>query len=473
MLKNKKSIKKNILVTTVIFAFSIIFAFVLIEKYFLENEFKKQILQSSYQDISKKQKDVVTLIENTKNTLVDIYEMPIFKNAMAENNFQNISNIFYTIAQSNTYFMQLRYLDKDGFEKIRVDRVKNQINPLLVKENDFQNKSNRDYFIDAKNTKNIFISKLNLNKENNTIEFPYKPTVRVVLPIFEKDIFNGILIANLSINLFMESFLFDTMIADESRNVILPFDKSKKDFLKNLTDLFPNDTNEIISKNIYIKDDFISYKLQTEIQNKIIFIAKLKKEYFEDFQHDQLKLRILIFIALLIFSSILIYYFLKIIDKLFYAYHKLLLDEKIKYSNQEFDNSNKLISEEIDPELIISQAKTSMILTDSQCNIIYVNESFTKLFGYNANDVIGTNPRFLNQDDREQSGLEKVRVALKNEKPTTVVLRNYSVDNKLKYIELSISPIFEKETNKLKYFLGVHKDVTKEQKIMRDLRRIF
>jgi len=469
-----KKFRKSILVTLIISTLIIFVTFILLEKYYLENEFKKQVLNSSSLNITKKEKELNKLINDTKNSLKHISNLEDFKNAIKTNRFNHIKNIFLTLSQSNVYFMQLRYLDAQGKERLRVDRNKNSPAAFIVENHKLQDKSSRDYFLEAKDKKDIFISNLDLNMENNQIEFPYKSTIRVVLPIFENEEFMGELVMNLELNLFFDTTLFDIMISNSKGKVILPFDKEQKNFEKNIRNYLPSNIEEEITKyKKFIYKNYISYKLDTSIKNEVILILKLKDEYFKEFQKDQIKLRTLIFGILLIFVIIVIFIVFKKLNQLFYFYHKSKLEQRLKFSDKEFKSANTLLSKNIDPELILSQSTTSMILTDENIKILYVNSAFSKLYGYLEEEVIGKDPGFLRNEDIEQKGITKLRMALKDEKSTTVVIRNYTKSGELKYIELSISPIFKENSDRISYYLGIHKDVTKEQKILKDLKRMF
>ena len=139
-----------------------------------------------------------------------------------------------------------------------------------------------------------------------------------------------------------------------------------------------------------------------------------------------------------------------------------------KYRDNTPDISDYLIE-------ILDQAKNGMIITDPNISdnpIVFVNEAFTEMFGYLPEEVIGRNSRFLQGEDRDQPALDKIRAAIKEEKDITVTVRNYTKEGQLVYNELSISPIFDKKTERIKYFLGIEKNVTAIQDIIKKIKAI-
>jgi len=466
--------RKSILFTLIITTLTMFLFFVFIEKYFLENEFKEQVLNSSTLNIEKKEKQLNKLIENAKKLLIYIKDSKDFNDAVENKNFDKLENIFLTVSQTNSYFMQLRFIDKDGIERIRTDRNKDLNSVFIVKKENLQDKSTRDYFIKSKDKKEIFVSNLDLNVENGKIEFPFRPTIRIISPILKDDEFIGELIVNLEVNFLFDSMLFNTLITDTQGEVLLPFDKKQKNFDKNIKNYLPISVYENSRRlKKYIYENYISYKFDTEIKNDLILVLKLKDDFYKKFQDDQIEVRILIFGVFILFMIIVIFFVFRKINQVFHFYYKSKLEEKIKFSNKEFNSANTFLSKNIDPELILSQSSTSMILTDKNIKILYVNKAFTNLYGYTKDEVLGKDPGFLRNEDIEQKGIAKLREALSLKCSATVILRNYTKDNILRYIELSISPIFEENSDKIIYYLGIHKDVTKEQKILKDLKRIF
>lgn len=125
---------------------------------------------------------------------------------------------------------------------------------------------------------------------------------------------------------------------------------------------------------------------------------------------------------------------------------------------------------------ILDQAKNGVVISDPNLPdnpIIFVNEAFTELFGYTSEEVIGRNCRFLHREDRDQISLKEIQKAIKEERDITTTLRNYTKSGELVYNELTISPIFDKKTEKLKYFLGIQKDVTAIQKLIQQIKRML
>lgn len=124
---------------------------------------------------------------------------------------------------------------------------------------------------------------------------------------------------------------------------------------------------------------------------------------------------------------------------------------------------------------ILDQAKNGIAITDPNLPdnpLIYVNQAFSDLFGYTYDEVIHKNCRFLHGDDREQLALDEIRRAITAKINVTVTLRNYAKEGQLVYNEITISPIFDKETGKLLYFLGVQKDVSRVNQLMQQIKGI-
>ena len=103
--------------------------------------------------------------------------------------------------------------------------------------------------------------------------------------------------------------------------------------------------------------------------------------------------------------------------------------------------------------------------------IVYANEAFELITGYDREEIVGHNCRFLQGTDRDQPEIERIREALRDQKRVTVTLRNYRKDGTLFYNRFSIRPLLDRQ-GRLVYYLGIQYDVTDKVEAEEELRRL-
>jgi len=91
--------------------------------------------------------------------------------------------------------------------------------------------------------------------------------------------------------------------------------------------------------------------------------------------------------------------------------------------------------------------------------MIYVNDSFLKMTGYERREVIGRNCRFLQGPETDPESVARIREAIRQERPCLVDLLNYRKDGSRFWNGLSISPIRDR-AGRLTHFVGVQTDVS-------------
>ena len=109
------------------------------------------------------------------------------------------------LMESRNYYDQLRILDRNGMEKVRVDYLAGH--PAIIPESELQDKSDRYYYLDAKGlgSGEIYISPLDLNVEQGKVEIPYKPMIRYVRAVYdEKHAVLGYIVINYLANRIFE-----------------------------------------------------------------------------------------------------------------------------------------------------------------------------------------------------------------------------------------------------------------------------
>jgi len=120
----------------------------------------------------------------------------------------------------------------------------------------------------------------------------------------------------------------------------------------------------------------------------------------------------------------------------------------------------------------VAASSNGIVITDPKLPdnpIVYVNPAFEKISGYTTDEVRGRNCRFLQADDRDQSALDELRVALREKRECRVVLRNYRKDGTPFWNELYVSPVHD-EDGRLTNFVGVQNDISERRRIEEVLR---
>ncbi|MCE3027160.1 MULTISPECIES: PAS sensor domain-containing protein [Salinicola] len=113
-------------------------------------------------------------------------------------------------------------------------------------------------------------------------------------------------------------------------------------------------------------------------------------------------------------------------------------------------------------ERIVNASDDGIVVAEQEGDeniLIYVNEGFERLTGYSIDEILYRDCRFLQNGDRDQPAIDRVRTALREGRSCREVLRNYRKDGSQFWNELSITPVYDEE-DQLTYFVGVQKDVT-------------
>lgn len=116
-----------------------------------------------------------------------------------------LANLLSDAAETIGLYDQLRVLDADGMEIIRIDYSENE-GSLIKNKEALQDKSERYYFIEtmALSPDELYMSPLDLNVENGEIEEPKKPMLRIGKRIDDDD---GTPLGIVMVNINAQSFL--------------------------------------------------------------------------------------------------------------------------------------------------------------------------------------------------------------------------------------------------------------------------
>ncbi len=108
-------------------------------------------------------------------------------------------------------------------------------------------------------------------------------------------------------------------------------------------------------------------------------------------------------------------------------------------------------------------AVESVIITDWDKNIIFVNTGFEKISGYSRKEVLGKKPKILSSGRHEVSFYRDMHKTIYSGRTWKGDIINRRKDGRQYVVEATISPVFDQQDN-ISHFVSVRRDVTGERK---------
>ncbi|MCD4716184.1 MAG: PAS domain S-box protein, partial [Desulfobacterales bacterium] len=118
----------------------------------------------------------------------------------------------------------------------------------------------------------------------------------------------------------------------------------------------------------------------------------------------------------------------------------------------------------------IEQADETVMITDKQGNIQYVNPAFERITGYRKEEALGQNPRILKSGEHRKTFYENMWKTLTSRKVWSGTLINRKKDGTLYKEKATISPVLDNSEGLLNY-VAVKRDVTNELRMEKQFRQ--
>ncbi len=98
---------------------------------------------------------------------------------------QELYPFLYSLAMVSEKNMQIRFINKEGREQLRLERNGDKNEIKFISENQLQDKKHRYYFIETmRMDENLYFSKIDLNIEHGEIEQLLNPVIRIAKKVF-------------------------------------------------------------------------------------------------------------------------------------------------------------------------------------------------------------------------------------------------------------------------------------------------
>jgi PAS domain S-box-containing protein len=120
-------------------------------------------------------------------------------------------------------------------------------------------------------------------------------------------------------------------------------------------------------------------------------------------------------------------------------------------------------------EQVVVQANEAVVITEAEPidqpgpRIVWVNDAFTRLTGYEPADVIGLTPRLFQHADTDRATLDEIRRCLTEWQPFRGEVLNRHKDGTLAWIDLSIVPV-ARDDGWYTHWVAIQRDVTERRR---------
>ncbi|MBE9399583.1 HAMP domain-containing protein [Pontibacterium sp. N1Y112] len=121
-------------------------------------------------------------------------------------NGRSLSRDFLSLAKNRRIYNQLRFVGADGNELIRIEHNEDEGFSRVLQPEQLRDKSNSLYFREAAKLEfgQVYISPIDLNREDGELEDPVRPTIRFATPVFAVgNRLVGVLILNVDASAFL------------------------------------------------------------------------------------------------------------------------------------------------------------------------------------------------------------------------------------------------------------------------------
>lgn len=132
--------------------------------------------------------------------------------------------------------------------------------------------------------------------------------------------------------------------------------------------------------------------------------------------------------------------------------------------------ARKLIDQHLKlQEAMIRNLNDAILVTEAEPisevgpRILYINPAFTKMTGYELDELIGKTPRILQGEKTSRAALDKMRQAFERWESVEVELINYTKSGEEFWVNISIMPIAN-EVGWYTHWVSVQKDVTERKR---------
>lgn len=118
----------------------------------------------------------------------------------------------------------------------------------------------------------------------------------------------------------------------------------------------------------------------------------------------------------------------------------------------------------------VEQSPSSVVITNTAGDIVYVNPKFTEVTGYSYEEAVGRNPRILKSGEQPREFYEKMWQAISSGKEWRCEFLNRRKNGEEYWEDASLSPVFN-AAGAITHYIAVKHEITERKRMEERLRR--
>lgn len=454
------------------------FALGLVPALYINSEFDRveaqhtlNIKQSSQNQIEYSFHKLAVIVEQVSNSVPSIADSKTLLRAIKEPSTihrEVLQDLWIMLARTQQYYSQLRYLDLKGDEVFRINYRNKKA--TIVPTHKLQNKSDRDYFERLSHLKigEVISSSIDLEVENGEVVHPLTPTLRIMTPVASEGRILGYFIANLNILKIYEHLLYQIntsaavpVILNKTGHIIMGPDleesfghlvesRSNKTYANLYPELWQaiqdnTSSSYFDGKNWYFYAN-ISPKIE-QFEGPIYMVLHIKNQQFSS-QYQREKHAIIVQVITL-----------------------TILISMISAGFVLWNRNHKKNSIESQLAKVAMNGMSALVITDRNNRIIKVNQEFTRVSGYDLEDVKGRQPSMFASGRYNQEFYIKMWSVIKQKGMWEGEVVNRRKDGSLITEILRIQTIKDSKGT-IQFYVASFVDISKHKELENKLRNL-
>jgi PAS domain S-box-containing protein len=144
------------------------------------------------------------------------------------------------------------------------------------------------------------------------------------------------------------------------------------------------------------------------------------------------------------------------------------LEEKVHELEETLARRQKAEEELQKLSLAVEQSPVSIVITDLNGDIEFVNPKFCQITGYGPEEVIGKNPRILKSGEIPPAEYERMWATITSGKPWHGEFHNKKKNGELFWEPATLSPVKDR-AGRIAHYMGIKEDITERKKLQAQL----